>query len=47
MIYYNNNSTFESLFYNNPEEKEIYNLFEKENEPYQKKKKQEISLIQI
>ena len=38
MIYYNNNSTFESLFYNNPEEKEIYNLFEKENEPLSKEK---------
>ena len=32
MIYYDN-STFEALFNNNPEEKEIYNLFEKENEP--------------
>jgi hypothetical protein len=40
MIYYNN-STFEALFDNNPEEKEIYNLFEEEQEPLSTEKEKE------
>ena len=42
MIYYSHN-TFEALFDNNPEEKEIYNLFEKENEPLPTEKENSIN----
>ena len=40
MIYYNN-STFEALFDNNPEEKEIYNLYQEEQEPLSTEKEKE------
>ena len=41
MIYYNNSSTFEALFDNNPEEKEICNIFEEEQEPLSMGKEKE------